>query len=120
MKKKYKILTIAIAVIIVYIAYNAIIIYAFSLKLQKCRADVAIILGASTWGGEVSSVYRERINHGITLYREGYVDKLIVTGGIGKGNEQSDAYVAKQYAVSQGIKDVVGTSIPYNYEKSRF
>lgn len=105
MKKKYKILTIAIAVIIVYIACNALSIYAFSLKFQKCRADVAIILGASTGGGEVSPVYRERINHGITLYREGYVDKLIVTGGVGKGNEQSDAYVAKQYAMSQGIPE---------------
>ena len=103
MKKIYKILTIAIAVIILYIACNAVSIYTFSLKYQKCRADVAIILGASTGGGEVSPVYRERINHGITLYREGYVDKLIVTGGVGKGNDQSDAYVAKQYAVSQGI-----------------
>ena len=31
--------------------------------------------------------------------------KLIVTGGIGQNNNESDAYIAKQYAVSQGVPD---------------
>lgn len=100
---KKKILISAISVIIVYIIINTISIYSFSLKDQKCKANVAIILGASTSNGTVSPVYQERLNHGINLYREGYVDKLIVTGGIGEGNDQSDAYAAKQYAISQGI-----------------
>ena len=100
---KKKILISAISVIIVYIFINTISIYSFSLKDQKRKADVAIILGASTSNGTVSPVYQERLNHGIDLYREGYVDKLIVTGGIGEGNDQSDAYAAKQYAISQGI-----------------
>lgn len=34
-----------------------------------------------------------------------YVDKLIVTGGIGDGNDRSDAYAAKQYAISQGVPE---------------
>ena len=100
---KKKILISVISIIIVYIIINTISIYSFSLKDQKRKADVAIILGASTSNGTVSPVYQERLNHGIDLYREGYVDKLIVTGGIGEGNDQSDAYAAKQYAISQGI-----------------
>lgn len=102
---KKKILFSAISVIIVYIIINTISIYSFSLKDQKRKADVAIILGASTSNGAVSPVYQERLNHGINLYREGYVDKLIVTGGIGIGNDQSDAHAAKQYAVLQGIPE---------------
>ncbi|MCI5891929.1 MAG: YdcF family protein [Clostridiales bacterium] len=124
MKKRYIILT-AVILIAAYIAGNVISICSFSTIDQKCKSDVAIILGASTSNGEVSPVYRERINHGIDLYNEGYVDKLIVTGGMGKGNDRSDAYTAKQYAVSQGIPETdiltedVSTITQENLENSK-
>lgn len=105
MKKSIMILIGMAVFVVCYIAINVIDICSFSTKEQKCKADVAIILGAATYGGEVSPVYQERINHGITLYKGGYVDKLIVTGGVGNGNHESDAYIAKQYAVSQGISE---------------
>lgn len=105
MKKSIMILTGMAVFVVCYIAVNVIDICSFSTKDQKCKADVAIILGAATYGGEVSPVYQERINHGITLYKEGYVEKLIVTGGVGNGNHESDAYIAKQYAVAQGIPE---------------
>lgn len=91
--------------IILYIVLNIISICVFSTKDQKCKSDVAIILGASTYNGKVSPVYQERINHGIILYKNGYVKKIIVTGGLGAGNIECDAYAAKQYAISQGIPE---------------
>ena len=72
---------------------------------EKTRCDTAIILGAGTSNGEISPVYRERIRHGIWLYENGYVDCLIMTGGIGDGNCISDAYAAKQYAISMGVPE---------------
>jgi uncharacterized SAM-binding protein YcdF (DUF218 family) len=62
-------------------------------------------LGAATTDGVVSPVYRERINHGIWLYENGYVDYLILTGGTGDGNAISDALAAKNYAIGMGIPD---------------
>ncbi len=70
---------------------------------EKTTCDTAIILGAATSNEQVSPVYRERIHHGIWLYENGYVDYLIMTGGVGNGTETSDAYVAKLYAISKGI-----------------
>lgn len=78
---------------------------AYSVKDEKQEADVIIVLGAATYDGQVSPVYRERLNHGIALYQQGYADKLIATGGRGGENKQSDAYAAKQYLVSQGIPE---------------
>ena len=72
---------------------------------EKKHCDVAIILGAATTDGEVSPVYRERINHGIWLFENGYVDCLIMTGGVGEGNETSDAYAAKQYAIEKEVPE---------------
>jgi uncharacterized SAM-binding protein YcdF (DUF218 family) len=66
-------------------------------------ADAAVVLGAGVWRGRPSPVFRERINHGIKLYQDGYVDTLIFTGGIGSRDEKSEAAVAREYAMAQGI-----------------
>lgn len=104
-KTKYKVLMLLILFLVIYIGKNVFDICAFSAEDQKCRADVAVILGAATYNGEVSPVYRERINHGITLYEEGYVDRLIVTGGTADQGEESDASAAKKYLLSRGIPE---------------
>lgn len=104
-KTKYKVLMLLILFLVIYIGKNVFDICAFSAEDQKCRADVAVILGAAAYNGEVSPVYRERINHGITLYEAGYVDRLIVTGGTADQEEESDASAAKKYLLSQGIPE---------------
>ena len=103
-------IVILISLLIVFLIVFYTIIAAVQIvqygKLDgKTKCDVAIILGAATSGEEVSPVYRERINHGIWLYENGYVDYLILTGGVGEGNEKSDAYVAKQYAIEKGVPE---------------
>lgn len=89
--------------VVLYTMIAAVQIVQYGKFDNKTKCDVAIVLGAATSGEEVSPVYRERINHGIWLYENGYVDYLILTGGVGEGNEKSDAYVAKQYAIEKGI-----------------
>lgn len=89
---------------VIYIAGTAISIWRYGKIDEKQKADVAIVLGAATYGERVSPVFEERLNHGIWLYENGYVEKLIVTGGVGEGNVHSDAYVAKQYIMEQGIR----------------
>ena len=102
-KAKLLIALALMALAVGYIAANVMAICAFSTEDQRQRADVAIVLGAAVYGDQVSPVYQGRIDHAITLYREGYVDKLIVTGGKGEGNDISDAEVAKRYTVAQGV-----------------
>ena len=105
-KKIIVLISISIAFLMVlYIIIAAVQIVHYGRLDNKTKCDVAIILGAATSGEEVSPVYRERINHGVWLYENGYVDYLILTGGVGEGNKKSDAYVAKQYAIKKGIPD---------------
>lgn len=91
--------------IVLYTIIAAVQIVQYGKLDNKTKCDVAIVLGAATSGEEVSPVYRERINHGIWLYENGYVDYLILTGGVGEGSEKSDAYVAKQYAIEKGVPE---------------
>jgi uncharacterized SAM-binding protein YcdF (DUF218 family) len=73
-------------------------------SLDETRhADVAIILGAAAYGEKPSPVFEQRIAHGIELYKNGTVKKLILTGGFGEGAQFSESEVARRYAIEQGV-----------------
>lgn len=82
---------------------TAVGICSYAIRDETKSADAAIILGAGVSGGEPSPVFQERINHGIWLYQNGYVDKLLFTGGFSGGSIKSDADIAREFAAQQGI-----------------
>lgn len=88
-----------------YLICNAISIWIYGDVDETRMADTAVVLGAAADDSGVSPVFRERINHAVWLYQSGYVEAIIITGGYGKGNRFSDAYIGMQYAVEQGIPE---------------
>ena len=81
-------------------------VYRFSQpKNDLPQADAAVVLGAAAWGNRPSPVFRERINHALTLYQTGYVRKLIFTGGTPKSGYETEAEVARNFALKQGIPE---------------
>jgi uncharacterized SAM-binding protein YcdF (DUF218 family) len=69
------------------------------------KADAAIIMGAAAYGDKPSPVFEQRIAHGVALYKNGTVKKLILTGGYGDGAEMSESDVARRYALEQGVPE---------------
>ncbi|WP_034334635.1 YdcF family protein [Conchiformibius kuhniae] len=71
----------------------------------SAKADAAVVLGAAAWGNKPSPVFRERIAHGIDLYRNGTVGKLIFTGGTPKKGYPTEAEVGKRFAIKHGVSE---------------
>ena len=78
-------------------------VYSYAGASSDGPADAAVVLGAAVWGAEVSPVFRERINHGVALYRKGRVRKLIFTGGRGNDGEPTESAAARRYAMRGGV-----------------
>ena len=77
-KKKFILALILIVIImVIYVTFNAISIWAYAKESETQKADVAIVLGAAVYGEEVSPVFRERINHSVWLYNNGFIDKIL-------------------------------------------
>lgn len=89
---------------LIFIAYSAFSIWSFGMKVQLVKTDVAVVLGAAAWDDEPSPVLRERVNHSIWLYKNGYVDKIIFTGGKGTEDKFAESEVAKEYAIKNNVK----------------
>lgn len=98
-----KALRIILAAAVLVFALTAADIWYYASFDQKQKADAVIVLGAGSWDSRVSPVFRERLNHGIDLYTEGYAGKIILTGGYAAGNNESDAHAAMIYCISQGV-----------------
>jgi len=98
-----KIIGVALLVITLYVGFIAVRIWRYGNIDERTEADAAIVLGAAAWHNNPSPVFLERIRHGVWLYKEGYVDYIIFTGGYGTGAEYSEAYVARNYAIAAGV-----------------
>ena len=103
--KNKKIIYIILTFVLLYLIVTGIRIWKYGYIDEKQKCDVAIVLGASSNINGVSPVYAERINHGIWLYNNDFVDYIILTGGIGEENNFSDASKAKEYALDNGIPE---------------
>lgn len=74
------------------------------------RADAALVLGARVWeDGRPSTFLRQRVEAGVTLYRRGLVDRVILSGA--QKNREGLDEVAAMYrtALALGVpaKDLV-------------
>lgn len=95
---------ILVCLFLLLTSFAAFSIWSFSNENQLVKTDAAVVLGAAIWGDAPSPVFEERINHAIWLYQHDYVNFLIFTGGKGDGDQYSEAEVARQYAIEQGIE----------------
>lgn len=80
-------------------------VWLYGYKDEKKEADVIIVLGAAAYESGVTPVFAERINHAAELLKQGYAEKIILTGGVAEGNSVSDAWIAEQYALSIGLQE---------------
>ncbi|WP_322922870.1 YdcF family protein [Paenibacillus campi] len=97
------VLTLVIAYTVLF-AFSAYSIWTFGQNNQVATTDAAIVLGAAVTDNQPSPVLRERIQYAVWLYKQGLVGKLICTGGADEAGKLSEAEVARQYAIEQGVQ----------------
>lgn len=92
-----------VAMVLAYTVYQGWSIHRFGFSDDGRHADCAIVLGAAAWHNKPSPVFKERINHAITLYQDRRVPRLILTGGFGDGAPFAESEVALKYCLDKGI-----------------
>jgi uncharacterized SAM-binding protein YcdF (DUF218 family) len=70
---------------------------------QRRSVDAIVVLGAAQYNGRPSPVLRARLDHALRLYNEGYAPRIIVTGGVGRGDTTSEATVGRHYLLARDV-----------------
>ena len=106
MKKRIlKWTAVCLVSVTLYALFCAVSIVLYADRDEAAPADCIIVLGAGTNGKAPNPVFKERLNHAVTLYHEGYADLILLTGGYSPGNDRSDAAIAGQYLLELGIPE---------------
>lgn len=70
---------------------------------QRRAVDAIVVLGAAQYNGRPSPVLRARLDHALQLYKEGLAPRIVVTGGIGRGDTTSEATVGRHYLLTRNV-----------------
>ena len=105
MSRKLKVVKYLLIVFILVIILMEVDIITFGLRSKPIKSDCIIILGCSVYGKAPSPFLQERLMKGIKLFREGYAEHIIVSGGKGPGEDISEAEAMKKFILSKGLKE---------------
>lgn len=66
-------------------------------------SDAIVVFGAAQFDGTPSPVLRNRLDHGLTLYRAGVADRIVTVGGNRPGDRFTEATAGRNYLHAQGV-----------------
>lgn len=72
---------------------------------ESQKADAIVVFGAAEYAGRPSPVYRARLDHAYTLFREGMAPLIVTTGGGAQDRRFTEGGVGRDYLVAHGVPD---------------
>jgi uncharacterized SAM-binding protein YcdF (DUF218 family) len=94
---------VALVGAIAVIGYATFRIWDQGQRDERRPADAIVVMGAAEYDGTPSPVFRARLDHAVSLYRAGIAPVLVVTGGKANGDRTTEAAVARDFAIAQGV-----------------
>lgn len=70
---------------------------------QARPVDAIVVLGTAQYNGRPGPVLRSRLDHALTLYRDGYAPAIVVSGGRAPGDQYTEAEAGQSYLMEQGV-----------------
>ena len=98
-----KVLFVALAGLLLVIAWAIYRISAQGDRDEARRADAIVVLGAAQFNGTPSSIFEARLKHAVELWEEGVAPYLVVTGGKLPDDRTTEAATARRWAIAHGV-----------------
>src|SRR5690606_15412115 len=100
-----KLIAAALLSLVLFTGFSAFSIWTYAAENETTHADAAIVLGTKVIDGEPSPALRERIRHAVSLDEEGFVEKLMFTGGRTDGSDVAESEVSRDYAMQLNVPE---------------
>ena len=99
-------LLVALGIVAVAVFASAfVLVLVVSQQDERRPVDAIIVLGAAQYNGRPSPVLRARLSHALRLYNDRLAPRIIVTGGVGRGDTASEARVGQRWLLAHHVPD---------------
>lgn len=105
MKKKVLKVITGLVILFSLVVIFQMCIYSLPLTSKPKKSDAILILGCRLRGETPSVFLTERTKKGAKLFKEGYGDYIIVSGGQGNDEDISEAEGMKRILIAEGIDE---------------
>ena len=100
-----RIALLVLAAVVVYFGVTFVQVWSASRRDDVQRVGAIVVLGAAQYDGEPSPVFKSRLDHAATLYRNGMAPVVVVTGGRRPGDRRSEGQAGYGYLIGQGVPE---------------
>lgn len=102
-KRVLRIVAIALTVAVLYFGFNLWQVWSVGRGDEARSVDALVVLGAAQYDGRPSPQLVARLDHAITLWRDGRAQLIIVAGGKQQADRFTEAETAAKYLKAGGI-----------------
>jgi uncharacterized SAM-binding protein YcdF (DUF218 family) len=104
-RRVVRLVALALAVLVVYLGVTFVQVWRTSRRDEARRVEAIVVFGAAQYNGTPSPVLRARLDHAVALYRDGFSDRIVVTGGRRPGDRYTEASASARYLLGKHIAD---------------
>lgn len=90
---------------LVYFVVTGVTVWRSSRRDEARRADAIVVFGAAQYNGRPSRVLTARLDHAVDLYRRGFADSVVVTGGKQAGDRFTEASASAAYLAKRKVPE---------------
>ena len=105
MKRAARLAVIALLVAVTYFALTFAQVWRVGTNDQARPVDALVVMGVAQYDGRPSPQLQARLDHVLTLWRDGVADIVVTTGGNQPGDRFTEAEASANYLQEAGVPE---------------
>lgn len=101
-----RLVAVAVVAVLLVVAGTAVSIWWTARQDDRPRSDAIVVLGASQFDGEPSSVFKARLQHARALWEDGVAPRVVTVGGSRPGDRTTEADAGAAFLEQRGVAAV--------------
>lgn len=90
---------------IVYVVLNIVQVWSVGRSDSRKDVDAIVVMGVAQYDGRPSPQLQARLDHVLTLWKEGVAQLVVTTGGNQPGDRFTEARASADYLIARGIPE---------------
>jgi uncharacterized SAM-binding protein YcdF (DUF218 family) len=101
-----RLVALAVVAVLLVVGGTAAAIWWTARQDDRPRSDAIVVLGASQFDGEPSSVFKARLQHARALWEDGVAPRVVTVGGSQPGDRTTEAQAGAAFLEERGVDAV--------------